>query len=99
MLGASTGTMMKMVITKDITRAMSRPAKRSRTTATATMRGAAAPIPCSARPARCSSKLGASMAATVPMANTTSPAVSTGLRPKRSDSGPWKGWLAANPSM
>ena len=45
MPGAKIGTVMKIIITKDMTRAMSRPAKRSRTIETVMTRAAAAPIP------------------------------------------------------
>ena len=98
-LGAMTGTTMKIIMTKDITRAISRPRKRSRTMAMATTRGAAAPRPCNARAASSVVKLGAKAAPSDPMAKMTSPTARIGLRPNRSDSGPWKGWPAARPSM
>ena len=40
------GTTMKTIVTKDITRDISRPSKRSRTMASEITRGAAAPMPC-----------------------------------------------------
>ncbi len=43
--GARIGMTMNTIMTKDITRAMPRPAKRSRTMAMAMIRGAAAPKP------------------------------------------------------
>ena len=57
MLGATTGTTMKTIITKDITSAMRRPPKASRTTATATTRGAALARPCRKRATSRVSKL------------------------------------------
>ena len=47
--GANTGTMMKIIMVSDMTRAISRPAKRSRTIAMASTRTAAAPMPWIAR--------------------------------------------------
>ena len=52
MLGASIGTSMKTIITKDMTRAMAAPPCPSRTMAIDTMRGAEAPKPWMKRPMR-----------------------------------------------
>ena len=64
--GAITGTMMKIMKTSDITRAMSRPSKRSRTMATASTRAAAPPRPWMARAMSNTSKLWAKIASKVP---------------------------------
>ena len=66
MPGATIGTIMNTVIAIDMTCAMRRPSVRSRTTAVAITRVAAAPTPCSARAARKSSKLGATTQSTEP---------------------------------
>ena len=51
---------------RDMTRAISRPSKRSRTMATDRMREAAAPTPCTTRAAISVSKLGATAARAQP---------------------------------
>ena len=62
--GAMTGIAMNTIITSDMTLAMRRPPKQSRTTEMAMTRVAAAPMPCMARSARSSSKVGEKIAAT-----------------------------------
>ena len=61
--GAMMGMAMKTMKISDMTSAMSRPLKRSRTTAVATTRIAAAPRPCVKRRARRTAKFGAKVAA------------------------------------
>ena len=51
------GTRMNTAVTSDITRAISRPSKRSRTSAMVIVRGPATPIPCRSRPASIIGKL------------------------------------------
>ena len=63
--GATTGTRMKIIMMKDIALAIARPAKRSRTMATAITRAEPAATPWSSRPARWVSKSKAATARTV----------------------------------
>ena len=80
---------MKIAMTKDMIRAMARPAWRSRTMAMATMRGPAAPKPCRTRPASimvvksCGEGADESADNEEPM-----PAYIAGLRPVLSEIGP-----------
>ena len=62
MPGAIMGTTMNTIKASDITSAMARPTKQSRTIETAITRVAAAPRPCSSRNISSTSKLGASTA-------------------------------------
>ena len=57
--GASAGTIVNTIITSDMMRAICRPACRSRMIAMPTMRGPAAPMPCTTRAASSNSRLGA----------------------------------------
>ena len=57
MVGASTGTIMKMIIAVDMICAIAEPWKRSRTMATTSTRDPAAAMPCSTRAASSSTKL------------------------------------------
>ena len=57
-VGATTGTTMKVAITIDIVRAMRSPSKTSRTMATASERGAAAPRPQKTRQMTMAARLG-----------------------------------------
>ncbi len=57
--GASAGKIVKTIMTKDMSRAISRPVKKSRTMASDTMRGPAAPMPWMRRAATISSSDGA----------------------------------------
>jgi hypothetical protein len=86
--GASTGTRMNTVETKDMTRAMPRPAYTSRTIAIVTMRGPAAPKPASARPASNQPKLWVNAQITPPKMNKPTPKYKAGLRPVLSETGP-----------
>ena len=61
--GAITGIAMNTIITSDMTLAMRRPPKQSRTTEMAMTRVAAAPMPCRARSARRMPKVGEKIAA------------------------------------
>ena len=79
--GASAGTMMNTAITSDMTRAMARPSYRSRTRATVTLRGPAAPRPWSTRPASMTVKSVARIDIRQPRMNSSSPAWIAGLRP------------------
>ena len=88
MEGASTGTMMKTVETKDITRAMPRPAYTSRTKAIDTMRGPAAPNPASVRPINSQPKLCVVAHSKFPSMNMARPANNVGRRPMLSETGP-----------
>ena len=62
MLGASTGTSMKVMNTRLMTRAIASPSNRSRTMATTSTRVTAADAPMAKRPAISSGKLGAKRA-------------------------------------
>ena len=64
--GANTGTMMNVAITWDMVRAMRSPSKESRTMATASDRGAAAPSPHTNRQAMSAVKLGTNAAPSAP---------------------------------
>ncbi len=64
--GATAGTSVKTIIAKLTTRAISRPANRSRTIAIETMRGAATPRPCTRRASSSISSVGAAQAAAAP---------------------------------
>jgi hypothetical protein len=64
---------MNAAMTTDITRAISTPSKRSRTMAVATIRGPAAPKPCSTRPSSSASKLPAAAESAEPAAKQASP--------------------------
>ena len=86
--GASIGTVMNTMMVSDITRAISRPAKRSRTIATASTRPVAPPIPWMKRARSSPSKLCASIASTQPTRNTTIPVRNAGRRPTTSEAGP-----------
>lgn len=68
MPGANTGTMMKTIMAKDITRAISRPPWQSRTMATASTRAAAIPAPWIARATSNTVKLSATRASRLPTA-------------------------------
>ncbi len=68
MAGAIIGTMRKTIMMSDITLAISRPAKRSRTMAVDSTRPLAAPTPWMIRAASSQPEGGATIARTVPMA-------------------------------
>ena len=63
MFGAITGIAMKTIITSDMTLAICRPPKQSRTTEIAMTRVAAAPTPCRNRKSSRNAKLGAKVEA------------------------------------
>ena len=63
MPGATIGMAMKIMKVSDMTSAISRPSKRSRTTAVAMTRVPAAPMPCTKRSASRTPKVGAKIAA------------------------------------
>ena len=97
MLGASTGTSMKVMNTRLITRAMASASNRSRTIATTSTRVTAADAPIATRPAINSGKLAASPHSSAKAPYRLTPAASTGLRPKRSASGPQMSCVEAKP--
>ena len=86
--GARIGTMRKTMVVSDMTRAISRPAKRSRTIVTASTRPAAAPVPWMKRATRRASKSAANVAMTQPIAKIARPARKAGRRPRISAAGP-----------
>ena len=88
MFGASTGTSMKVMKTRLITRAMASASNRSRTMATTSTRVTAADAPIAIRPAISSGKLPAKRAQQREQAVEADAAARIGLRPKRSASGP-----------
>ncbi len=82
--GATTGTMMKIVIANDISRAMSSPPNRSRIVATAMTRSPAAPTPQTNRAHSIQRRLGTAAAASAPPTNSAQVPSNTPRRPKRS---------------
>jgi hypothetical protein len=86
--GATTGTRMKTIVMSDMTRAISRPSNRSRTSASVIVRGPATPMPCRNLPASIIAKLRDVSASTQPTEKSVSPAKAAGLRPTASDNGP-----------
>ena len=90
--GASSGEMLNTSISSDMSRVASTPECRSRTTARGITMPPQAPSPCTKRPSRNSSALGARAQATLPQQNSVSPTYSGGLRPYMSDSGPYSSW-------
>jgi hypothetical protein len=80
--------MMNTAVTSDITRAISRPSKRSRTSAMVIVLGPATPIPCSSRPASIIGNDWASSASRQPAVNSANPRKAAGLRPAVSENGP-----------
>ena len=79
--GANTGTRMNTVMTKDITRAISRPLYLSRTRAIETMRGPEAPNPCRNRPSSICVKSTATIDNRQPKRNSNKPDRIAGRRP------------------
>ena len=86
--GAIVGMKMNTASTNDMRRAILRPSYWSRTRASVTTRGPAAPAPCRTRPAIITSNVGAKMLIRHPAMNRTRPAWIAGRRPTRSESGP-----------
>ncbi len=98
MLGASTGTSMKTMNTRLITRAIASASNRSRTMATTSTRVTAADAPCSARAAISNVKLSAMPHSRANAAYSAIPVARIGLRPKRSASGPHSNWVEPKPN-
>ncbi len=96
--GAITGATPSTSISRDITVAAAVSAKRSPTMAMATTMAAAAPTPCSTRPAPSTSMLGANRQTSDATMCSTMPAISGRRRPSESDSGPMTSWPSASPA-
>ena len=79
---------MKTTVMSDMTRAISRPSNRSRTSAIVIVRGPATPMPCRNLPASIIGKLRDVSASMQPTEKSVSPAKAAGLRPTTSDNGP-----------
>ena len=97
-MGDRIGTRMNTAMMKDMIRAMARPDRLSRTIATVMMRVAAAPKPCSARPASIISKLVANSDSMQPATKKLMPQYTAGLRPMLSESGPQTSWPTPSPA-
>ena len=87
-MGAMAGTIVKTIMMKLTTRAISRPTCRSRTMAIATTRGPAAPRPWITRPTSIHSRLSACQQISAPRQKTPMQPSITGLRPSASEMGP-----------
>ena len=99
MLGASTGTSMKVMKTRLMTRAMASASNRSRTMATTSTRVTAADAPIATRAGdqqREAAGEGAQQGEQ--RVERRLPRPSIGLRPKRSASGPQNSWVEAKPT-
>ena len=98
-LGAMTGAAVNSIVISDIRRTASAPDAMSRTIARDSTTADAAPKPCTNRAASMTSMDCAKDATVAAMANSETPAYSTGSRPSRSANSPEGIWPSAMPNM